>query len=69
MPKMNGKYVALELSKHPHLKKVPTVVFTTSNNSMDRMFFERLSINFFTKPMKHQEYVGTIAHLLSYCKQ
>ncbi len=51
MPRKDGKQFLAEISKLPHLKGVPVVVYTTSKNCRDMDEVKRLgAVHFVTKP-------------------
>src|SRR3954463_13045251 len=50
MPVMDGKETLLALKDNEKFKEIPIVMFTTSSNDMDRIYFRRLKVEMLTKP-------------------
>src|SRR5262245_21163874 len=51
MPKMVGKQTFVAIKDDEELSKIPVVIFSTSTNPMDRMFFEKHDTAYFVKPI------------------
>ena len=51
MPVMNGREALQVIRSHPKLKRLPVVLFTTSNNPSDIAFAESMDAAFVTKPI------------------
>jgi len=67
MPKMNGIEFLKILKKDDVLKYIPTVILTTSNNKSDLLDCYNTGIaGYVLKPLKYQDYVLKIEHLLAY---
>ncbi|MGZ8545315.1 MAG: response regulator [Flavisolibacter sp.] len=67
MPKMNGKQTIDIMKAHEHLSRIPVVVFTTSSNEADRLYFESKGIHFLTKPFDYKNFIKEIVGLLDLC--
>src|SRR5215203_1052077 len=48
MPKMDGKKTIPHLKNDPVLSAIPLVVFTTSSNQTDQIFFDKYSVTCIT---------------------
>lgn len=56
MPRKNGKECLHEIAKHPELKKIPIVIFSTSVNPTDiEETFSLGAMLFFRKPNSYEE--------------
>ncbi len=67
MPKMNGKQTIEKMKAHPDLARIPVVVFTTSTNETDRLYFESKGIHFLSKPFDYKNFIKEIVGLLDLC--
>jgi CheY-like chemotaxis protein len=67
MPRMDGKQTIDKIKEIEQLNKVPIVVFTTSSNPADQIFFENHGIRFITKPFDYKVFSKEIINLLAYC--
>ena len=53
MPRMNGKETLEEIKKNPRLKPLPVIVYSTSNNEIDKQECKRLGAALYiTKPYR-----------------
>jgi CheY-like chemotaxis protein len=67
MPKMNGIEFLTELRADPHLKKIPVVVLTTSNEDRDRVSAYDLNVaGYLLKPVTFATFVETMTTLNQY---
>ena len=67
MPKKDGREVLKELKKHPELKKIPVVIFSTTNNEQEmRRCYELGANSYITKPNSFESLLKTVAALRSY---
>ena len=67
MPKINGIEFLSILKNTNSLKHIPTIILTTSNNSVDLLDCYKLGIaGYILKPLKYEDYVSKIKILLSY---
>lgn len=68
MPLLDGKQTYQRLKEDPELKKIPVVVFTSSENPNDKQLFKSLGVLMLSKP-DNLLYMNRIAdNILSYCK-
>lgn len=51
MPVMNGREALEAIRNHPALQKLPVVLFSTSNNTADKLFAESHDAILITKPV------------------
>ena len=67
MPKKDGREVLKELKQHPELKKIPVVIFSTTNNEQEmRRCYELGANSYITKPNSFESLLKTVAELRSY---
>jgi len=67
MPKKDGREVLKELKQHPELKKIPVVIFSTTNNEQEmRRCYELGANSYITKPNSFENLIKTVAALRSY---
>jgi two-component system response regulator len=67
MPKKDGREVLKELKQHPDYKKVPIVIFSTTNNEQEmRRCYELGANSYITKPNSFESLIKTVAALRSY---
>ena len=67
MPKINGIEFLKILKNDDHLKFLPTVILTTSNNKRDLLECFKTGIaGYVLKPLKYDDYVSKIEKLLAY---
>lgn len=70
MPKKDGREVLKELKQHPKLKKIPVVIFSTTNNEQEmRRCYELGANSYITKPNSFESLLKTVAALRSYWMQ
>jgi DNA-binding NarL/FixJ family response regulator len=67
MPKVSGIEFLSILKADEHLKYIPAVILTTSNNRKDIMECYRIGIaGYLLKPLKYDDYVCRIKKLIEY---
>ena len=67
MPKKDGREVLRELKQHPEFKKIPVVIFSTTNNEQEmRRCYELGANSYITKPNSFESLLKTVAALRSY---
>ncbi|RYE52566.1 MAG: response regulator [Sphingobacteriales bacterium] len=67
MPKKDGREVLKELKQHVDLKKIPVVIFSTTNNEQEmRRCYELGANSYITKPNSFESLLKTVAALRSY---
>jgi len=67
MPKMNGIEFLRILKKDESLKKIPTIIFTTSNNQKDILECYKIGIaGYIIKPLKYEDYQTIVKKTLDY---
>lgn len=61
MPRMDGREVLEEISKHPDLVRIPVIVLTTSENELDIVKSYKLNANcYISKPVDFDQFVNVI---------
>jgi CheY-like chemotaxis protein len=64
MPKKDGREVLKELKEHPELRKIPIIVFSTTNNEQEKRRCYELGANaYITKPTSFESLMKTVASL------
>lgn len=67
MPKKDGREVLKELKQDAELKKIPVVIFSTTNNEQEmRRCYELGANSYITKPNSFESLLKTVAALRSY---
>jgi CheY-like chemotaxis protein len=67
MPKVGGIEFLSVLKKNDHIKHIPTVILTTSDNQKDLEECYRLGVSgYVLKPLKYEDYVDKIKNVLFY---
>lgn len=67
MPVMNGKETLAAIRNHPHLKTLPVVLFTTSNNPTDIDFAKKMNAAFVTKPIEYADLENIARQFVDRC--
>ncbi len=67
MPKISGIEFLSILKNDVHLRYIPTVILTTSNNRNDLLECFKIGIaGYVLKPLKYEDYVSKIEKVLAY---
>lgn len=67
MPKINGIEFLEILKADTHLKYIPSIILTTSNNRKDVLECYKIGIaGYLLKPLKYEDYIDRIKRLLEY---
>jgi len=67
MPKINGIEFLQILKEDDHLKYIPAIILTTSNNHKDVLECYKIGIaGYVLKPLKYDDYVERIRKMLEY---
>ena len=67
MPKMNGLEFLGKIKKTEHLKRVPVVVLTSSNNIRDKNdCFDAGASGYFVKPLDYDKYIEMLKTVFLY---
>lgn len=67
MPKKDGREALMEIKSHPVLRKIPTVILTTSNAEKDILDCYDYGANtFIRKPMDFDQLVKTLQVVVNY---
>jgi CheY-like chemotaxis protein len=67
MPKLNGIGFLKILKNDEYLKKIPTIIFTTSNNDKDIVECYKVGIaGYILKPLKYEDYQIIVGKVLDY---
>ena len=70
MPKKDGREVLKEIKQNPHFKKIPVIIFSTTNNEQEMKRCYELGANsYITKPNSFESLIKTIAALRGYWVQ
>jgi len=66
MPKKDGRQALLEIMADPDLRKIPVVVWTTSNEVEDRMECEKTGASsFVTKQISYADLVNALRNIIT----
>lgn len=67
MPKISGIEFLSILKNDAHLKYIPTIILTTSNNRKDLLeCFEIGIAGYILKPLKYEDYISKLSKILAY---
>lgn len=67
MPKKDGREVLKEIKQHAVLKKIPVVIFSTTNNEQEmRRCYELGANSYVTKPNSFEHLLKIVANLRGY---
>ncbi len=67
MPKKDGREVLKEIKQNTDLKKIPVIIFSTTNNEQEmRRCYELGANSYITKPNSFENLIKTVAALRSY---
>ncbi len=67
MPKKDGREVLKEIKQNPDFKKIPVIIFSTTNNEQEMKRCYELGANsYITKPNSFESLIKTVAALRSY---
>lgn len=67
MPKKDGREVLREIKQHPVLRKIPVIIFSTTNNEQEmRRCYELGANSYITKPNSFESLIKTVSALRSY---
>lgn len=67
MPKKDGREVLREIKQHPLWKRIPVVIFSTTNNEQEmRRCYELGANSYVTKPNSFEHLLKIVANLRGY---
>lgn len=67
MPKLNGIEFLNIIKNDEHLKTIPTVILTTSNNHKDVAACYKTGVaGYFVKPLKYSDYEDNVKKMIGY---
>ncbi|HEX8314370.1 MAG TPA: response regulator [Flavisolibacter sp.] len=67
MPRLDGRQTFKRIKADPRWMTIPIVIFSTSNNPMDKMFFGGKNVEYITKPISFSHLLQVAQRLLSFC--
>ncbi|MEI6949925.1 response regulator [Paraflavisolibacter sp. H34] len=67
MPRMDGRQALVSIQADRALSSIPVVIFSTSSNDADRLWFAGKNVPFFTKPAQYSALLQVASRLLDYC--
>ena len=50
MPRMNGKETLMAIRQHPNYQHIPVMLYSTSNDSRDKLFCQKFNASWVNKP-------------------
>lgn len=68
MPRMDGKQALSKIKRNEHLKDVPVIMFSTSNNQLDVAFFKQWGVDLIQKPINTKEIQRIAEVFIQHCK-
>ena len=67
LPKMDGREMLKRLKEHPHLRRIPVVILSTSNMEQDISFcYDNYCNSYIVKPTRFEEYKRVAKSILEY---
>jgi len=69
MPRMNGKEALLLIRQMKRFESVPIILFTTSNQLVDKDFAKRYKAGFITKPIHIRQMAVITDKFIDYCTE
>ncbi len=69
MPVLDGKKALSIIKQSESFQSIPTVVFTTSNSELDRMYCQKYNTEMITKPPDYKSLQSAVLRLLDFCGQ
>ena len=67
MPKKDGREVLKEIKQHPQFRKIPVIIFSTTNNEQEmRRCYDLGANSYITKPNSFESLIKTVAALRGY---
>jgi DNA-binding response OmpR family regulator len=67
MPKMDGKETLAKIKKDKHLEELPVVIFSTSDNPIDKIYCANYGVELVTKPSHLSGMRSEVKRLLRHC--
>lgn len=67
MPVMNGREVLQAIRRHGDLRRLPVVLFSTSNSHADKLFAEDHAAILVTKPVEFSNLEGIVEQFIDRC--
>jgi CheY-like chemotaxis protein len=67
MPVLDGKETLSILKNTDHYKNIPTVVFTTSESNLDKLYCKRFNTEMVTKPPTFNTLSAALDKLVEFC--
>jgi CheY-like chemotaxis protein len=67
MPGMDGKETLSNIRNFEELKEVPVILFTTSNNPVEKKFAEKYGAGFITKPIDSEQMERITHQFIDHC--
>jgi len=68
MPVLDGKETLSILKSEEEYKDIPTVVFTTSESELDKLYCKKLNTEMVTKPPTFSTLNAALEKLLNFCR-
>jgi CheY-like chemotaxis protein len=69
MPVMDGRETFYAIKRDAALKHIPVVVFSTSSDELDKVFFSGKATSYVVKPDHYTEFLQVARQFLTYCQQ
>lgn len=69
MPYLNGRDTVVRIKENPLFASMSIVIYTTSINKMDVLFFKTKGVEMISKPHQYASFIDTVAGIVNkYCK-
>jgi CheY-like chemotaxis protein len=69
MPKMNGKDTVLAIRRHPALKSLPVLIYSTSTGKEEEAFCKQHAVTWVNKPSNIEQVKYVAQVVADFCKQ
>ncbi|MBA3855954.1 MAG: hypothetical protein C0507_03500 [Cyanobacteria bacterium PR.3.49] len=67
LPKMDGREMLKRLKEHPHLRRIPVVILSTSNLEQDISYcYENYCNSYIVKPIRFEDYKRVAKNISDY---
>jgi CheY-like chemotaxis protein len=67
MPKVDGRLAFVRLKSDAEINDIPIIIFSTSKNLLDQLFFEKQNAPYFVKPDNFQQFIDISIMMISHC--
>lgn len=68
MPRMDGRQAFHHIRSDEQLSQIPIVIFSTSNNQLDQIYFKGKNVEYITKPINFAHLLEAATRMLAHCR-